>query len=99
LIIAPQPRKGKEVSPPHNKQSVITVQAPKPSLSRAASPTPVIAQLVAEQIAIAQNNIAKLVAEQITIAQNNTAQLIAEQVALALAAQSGNLQSPQKFDH
>jgi hypothetical protein len=33
------------------------------------------------------------------IAQNNTAQLIAEQVTLALAAQSGNLQSPQKFDH
>jgi hypothetical protein len=42
---------------------------------------------------------AKLVAEQITIAQNNTAQLIAEQVALMLAAQSGDLQSPQKFDH
>jgi hypothetical protein len=48
---------------------------------------------------IAQDNMAKLVAEQITIAQNNTAQLIAEQVALTLAAQSKNLQSPQKFDY
>jgi hypothetical protein len=54
LIIAPQPCKGKEVSPPpRNKQSVITVQTPKPSLSRAALLTPDIAKLVAEQIAIA----------------------------------------------
>jgi hypothetical protein len=97
--MAPQPRKGKGVSPPRDEQSVITVQTPKPSSSHAASPTPDIAKLVAEQMAIAQDNMAKLVAEQMTIAQNNTAQLIAEQVALALAAQSGDLQSPQKFDH
>jgi hypothetical protein len=98
--MAPQPRKGKEVSPPpRDKQFVITVQTPKPSSSRAASPTPDIAKLVTEQMAIAQDNMAKLVTEQMTIAQNSTAQLIAEQVALALAAQSGNLQSPQKFDY
>jgi hypothetical protein len=72
--MAPQPRKGKGVSPPpRDEQSVITVQTPKPSSSRAASPTPDIAKLVAEQMAIAQDNMAKLVAEQITIAQNNTA--------------------------
>jgi hypothetical protein len=67
-IIAPQPRKGKGVSPPRDKQSVITVQAPKPPSSRAASPTPDIAQLIAEQMAIAQNNMAKLVAEQVALA-------------------------------
>jgi hypothetical protein len=53
LIIAPQPRKGKGVLPPRDKQSVITVQTPKPSLLRAASPTSDIAKLVAEQMAIA----------------------------------------------
>jgi hypothetical protein len=51
--MAPQPCKGKGVSLPRDKQSVITVQTPKPSLSRAASPTPDIAKLVAKQIAIA----------------------------------------------
>jgi hypothetical protein len=68
-IIAPQPRKGKGVLPlPRDKQSAITVQTPKPSLSRAASLTPDIAKLVAKQMAIAQDNMAKLVTEQITIA-------------------------------
>jgi hypothetical protein len=51
--MAPQPCKGKEVSLSRDKQSVITIQALKPSLSRAASPTLVIAQLVTEQMAIA----------------------------------------------
>jgi hypothetical protein len=51
--MAPQPRKGKGVSPPRDKQPVITVQVLKPSSSRAASPTPDIAQLIAEQITIA----------------------------------------------
>jgi hypothetical protein len=80
--MAPQPRKGKGVSPPRDEQSVITVQASKPSSLRAASPTPDIAQLIAEQMAIAQDNMAKLVAEQ----QNNIAQLVAEQIALVLEA-------------
>jgi hypothetical protein len=66
--MAPQPRKGKGVSPPRDKQSVITAQVPKLSSSHAASLTPDIAQLITEQIAIAQNNMAKLVAKQITIA-------------------------------
>jgi hypothetical protein len=83
-IMAPQPRKGKAVSPQRDEQSVIIVEASKPSLSRAVSPTLDIAQLIAEQMAIAQDNIAKLVAEQI---------------ALALAAQrSGNSQTPPNPD-
>jgi hypothetical protein len=66
--------------PQRDKQSVITVEAFKPSLSRAVSFNPDIAQLIAEQMAIAQENIAKIVAEQI---------------AFALAAQrSGNSQTP-----
>jgi hypothetical protein len=52
--MAPQPCKGKEVSPPsRDEQSVITVQTPKLSLSHAALPTPDIAKLVAKQMAIA----------------------------------------------
>jgi hypothetical protein len=51
--MAPQPRKGKGVSPPRDEQSVITVQTPKPSSSRAALLTLDIAKLVAKQIAIA----------------------------------------------
>jgi hypothetical protein len=67
-IIAPQPRKGKTVFPQRNEQSVITVEASKPSLLRAVSPNPNIAQLIAEQMAITQDNIAKLIAEQIAVA-------------------------------
>jgi hypothetical protein len=67
-IIAPQPRKGKAVSPQRDEQSIITVKASKPSSSRAVSPNPDIAQLIAKQMAIAQDNIAKLIAEQIAVA-------------------------------
>jgi hypothetical protein len=69
LIITPQPRKGKGVSPPpRDKQSVIIVQTPKPSLLYAALPTLNIAKLVTKQMTIAQDNIAKFVTKQITIA-------------------------------
>jgi hypothetical protein len=82
--MAPQPRKGKGVSPQRDEQSVITVEASKPSSSRAVSPNPDIAQLIAKQMTIAQNNMAKL---------------IAEQIAVALAAQrSGRSQTPQNPD-
>jgi hypothetical protein len=82
--MAPQPRKGKGVSPQRNEQSVITVKASKPSLSRAVSPNPDIAQLIVEQMTIAQDNMAKL---------------IAEQIAVALAAQrSRRSQTPQNPD-
>jgi hypothetical protein len=78
--MAPQPRKGKAVSPQRDEQSVITVKASKPSLSHAVSPNPNIAQLIAKQITITQNNIAKL---------------ITKQIAVALAAQkSGRSQTP-----
>jgi hypothetical protein len=82
--MAPQPRKGKGVSPQRDKQSVITVKASKPSLSHAVSPNPDIAQLIAKQIAIVQDNMAKL---------------IAKQIAVALAAQrSRRSQTPQNPD-
>jgi hypothetical protein len=82
--MAPQPRKGKGVSPQRDEQSVITVEASKPSSSRAVSPNPDIAQLIAKQITIAQDNMAKL---------------IAEQIAVALAAQrSGRSQTPPNPD-
>jgi hypothetical protein len=51
--MTPQPCKGKRVSPPRNKQSVIIVQVLKPSFLRAALLIPDIAQLVTEQITIA----------------------------------------------
>jgi hypothetical protein len=52
--MAPQPCKEKGVSPPLcNKQFVITVQTPKPSLLHTALLTPDIAKLVAKQTAIA----------------------------------------------
>jgi hypothetical protein len=66
--MAPQPRKGKAVSPQRDKRFVITVKASKPSLSRAVSPNPDIAQLIAKQMAIAQDNMAKLIVEQIAVA-------------------------------
>jgi hypothetical protein len=39
--------------PQRDKQSVITIEASKPSLSRAVSLNPDIAQLIAKQMAIA----------------------------------------------
>ena len=78
--------KGKAVLPPHDastaptEQSTYTAEASTLPLLRSVSPP---------------LNIAQLIAEQMTIARNDMARLVAEQVTLALASQkTGNAQTP-----